>query len=97
MRRRPSRCPGEESEFNSLVVKSLGEHWSLGATAELRSSTFDNIKLRAGGAPAIEFNFFPYSAYQRRQLRANYAVGVVHQSYHEVTLYRKTRGDASRP
>lgn len=85
----PIKVSRRETDFNWLVVKSLGEHWSLGATGEVTSSTFDNIKLRAGAAPAIEFNFFPYSAYQRRQLRTNYAIGVVHQSYYEVTLFGK--------
>jgi hypothetical protein len=85
----PVKVSREERDVNALVVKALGEHWSLGATGEVRSSTFDNTKLRIGGAPAIEYNFFPYSAYQRRQLRVNYALGLVHQSYHEETLFGK--------
>jgi hypothetical protein len=70
-------------------VKSLGEHWSVGARGQIRSSTFDNTKLRLAAAPAIEFNFFPYSAYQRRQLRAQYSLGVQRQTYHEETLFGK--------
>jgi len=85
----PVKVSREEREVNGLVVKALGEHWSLGATGELRSSTFDNTRLRIGAAPAIEYNFFPYSAYQRRQLRVNYALGLVHQSYYEETLFGK--------
>ncbi len=78
-----------EHDFNALIVKSLGEHWSLGTRGEIQSSTFDNIELRIAGAPAIEWNFFPYSAYQRRQLRSQYAVGLVRQSYYEETLFGK--------
>ena len=85
----PVKVSREERELNALVVKALGEHWSVGARGEVRSSTFDNTKLRVGVAPAIEYNLFPYSAYQRRQLRTNYALGLVHQSYHEETLYGK--------
>jgi hypothetical protein len=59
-----------QRDFDSLIVKALGEHWSLGARGTIESSTFDNISLRVEAAPAIEFNFFPYSAYQRRQLRS---------------------------
>lgn len=85
----PVEVSRNERELNWLAVKSLGDHWSVGATGEVRSSTFDNTKLRIGASPAIEFNVFPYSAYQRRQLRAQYALGVVHQSYHEETLFGK--------
>lgn len=85
----PVKVSRRERDLNWLVVKSLGNHWSAGARGEVRSSTFDNTKLRVGAAPAIEFNFFPYSAYQRRQLRAEYSLGVVHQSYHEETLFGK--------
>ena len=76
-------------DFSGLVVKALGEHWSLGAKGEIQSSTFDNIEFRVAAAPAIEHNVFPYSAYQRRQLRSQYAVGVARQSYYEETLYGK--------
>ena len=85
----PVEVSRRERELDWLAVRALGEHWSVGATGEVRSSTFDNTKLRVGAAPAIEYNFFPYSAYQRRQLRAQYSVGVVHQSYHEETLFGK--------
>jgi hypothetical protein len=85
----PIKVARREREFNGLIVRSLGAHWSGGARTEIRSSTFDNTKLRLSVAPAVEFNVFPYSAYQRRQLRAQYAVGVVRQSYHEETLFGK--------
>ncbi len=79
-----------ERDLRALVVKGLGEHWSIGGEAETESSTFENIKFSVGGAPAVEFNVFPYSAYTRRQLRALYAVGVQHVRYYEETLYGKT-------
>ena len=85
----PVKVERRERDFNWLVVKALGEHWSAGARGEITSSTFDNTKLRVTAAPAIEFNFFPYSAYQRRQLRAQYSIGVSRQSYHEETLFGK--------
>jgi len=70
-----------------LVVKSLGEHWSLGTIGEVVSSSFENTKFRTGAAPAVEFNFFPYSAYTRRQLRTLYYLGAIHSKYYEVTLF----------
>jgi hypothetical protein len=78
-----------EHDFGALIVKGLGEHWSVGGRGEVRSSTFDNIELRIAAAPAIEYNLFPYSAYQRRQLRSQYAVGLARQSYYEETLFGK--------
>ena len=46
-------------------------------------------------APAVEWNFFPYSMYTRRQLRVQYAIGGVVRRYYEETLFGKieeTRG-----
>ncbi len=85
----PVKAERRERDFNWLVVKALGEHWSLGAQGEVDSSTFDNTELAVAAAPAVEFNFFPYSMYTRRQLRAKYAIGVSRFQYYEETLYGK--------
>lgn len=87
----PVEVERSERDFRWLGVKALGEHWSVGVSGDLESSTFDNIRFAAAAAPAVEFNVFPYSAYTRRQLRALYAVGVQHQRYHEITLFQKMR------
>jgi hypothetical protein len=87
----PVKVERRNRDFNWLVVKALGEHWSAGARGTIESSTFDNISLRLEAAPAIEYNFFPYSAYQRRQLRAQYSVGVRSQRYYEETLFGKNK------
>ena len=86
----PVKVDRRERDLQGLVVKGLGEHWSVGAQGETESSTFENIKFSVGGAPAVEFNVFPYSAYTRRQLRALYAAGVRHNRYYETTLFGKT-------
>jgi hypothetical protein len=83
----PVSVERRERDVDWLVVKSLGEHWSAGASGELESSTFNNIKLRTAAAPAVEYNLFPYSAYTRRQLRLLYAVGVESNQYYEPTLF----------
>jgi hypothetical protein len=74
---------------NGLTVRGLGEHWSVGGTGYVRSSTFDNIESDIRIAPAVEWNFFPYSMYTRRQLRVFYSIGTSTRSYYEVTLYDK--------
>jgi hypothetical protein len=86
----PVKVERRERDVRWLVVKALGEHWSLGGEGEIESSTFENTKLAFALAPAIEYNFFPYSAYTRRQLRSLYAVGVRRVQYYERTLFGKT-------
>ncbi|MGH9310371.1 MAG: hypothetical protein ACRD1U_13420 [Vicinamibacterales bacterium] len=86
----PVKVRRRERDFSWLVVRAFGEHWSAGAVGEIESSTFENMKLLISASPAIEYNFFPYSAYTRRQLRALYSVGPERHLYHEVTLFGKT-------
>lgn len=74
---------------NSLAVKSIGEHWSAGASSHVRSSTFNNIDIDVRAAPAVEWNFFPYSMYTRRQFRVLYEIGLSTRSYYEETLFGK--------
>ena len=73
-----------------LYVWSLGEHWSAGASAEVEASTYSNTDLAASIAPAVEYNFFPYSQSTRRQLRALYTLSVKAVRYIEETIYGKT-------
>ena len=85
----PVHVERRERDINVLVVNGLGEHWSIGASAEVESSTFDNTKLSVALAPAVEFNVFPYASYTRRQLRLLYAAGVERNTYYETTLFGK--------
>lgn len=85
----PVKVERRERDFRWLVVKALGEHWSAGASGEVESSTFDNTELGFEASPAIEYNLFPYSMYTRRQLRAQYAIGLRHSDYYEETLFGK--------
>jgi hypothetical protein len=86
----PVKVVRKERDFRWLVVKGLGEHWSVGADGDIESSTFDNLKLSVSAGPAVEYNLFPYSMYTRRQLRTLYQVGVISSKYYEVTLLGKT-------
>jgi hypothetical protein len=86
----PVKVRRRERDFEWLAVKALGEHWSMGGTGSIESSTFNNTRLLFDLAPAVEFNVFPYSSYTRRQLRAQYAAGVRHVKYYEETLFGKT-------
>ena len=75
---------------NALVVKSLGQHWSVGGRASAQSSTRVNQDLAVRVAPAIEYNFFPYSEATRRALTLQYSVGVEAVNYTEETIFDRT-------
>jgi hypothetical protein len=77
--------------FDGLVVKSLGEHWSVGGYLNASSSTYSNIRFSLGPAPAIEYNVFPYSQSTRRQLCVLYRIGFNMVRYREETIYLKTK------
>jgi hypothetical protein len=87
----PLQVTRRESDFDFFGAKSLGEHWSVGLQTGVGSSTFENTSFRAGLAPAIEYNLFPWSEYASRQLRFEYSLGVEHARYHEITLFGKFR------
>ncbi len=78
-----------DSSANGLVVKSLTPHWSFGVRGSVSSSTYSNKEMAVHGAPAIEYNIFPYAESTRRSLTIQYALGVTHNDYFEVTLYDK--------
>jgi len=77
--------------LSSLYVLSLNEHWSVGGWLGLSSSTYNNLDFNLNPAPAIEYNFFPYSESTRRQLRILYRLGFNLNYYHEETIFDKTR------
>ena len=76
-------------EFDGLVAKGLGEHWSVGAFLEISSSTYENIRLQFQPEPAVEYNVFPYSQSTRRQLRFQYRFGLESVRYRDETIFDK--------
>ena len=77
--------------FETLVVGSLGDHWSAGGNMELESSTFSNYRFKASVMPGIEYDIFPYSESTRRQLRLLYSAGYQLHLYADTTIYDKVR------
>jgi hypothetical protein len=77
--------------FNGLLVRSLGEHWSIGGFLSVLSSTFNNLKMSVQASPAIEYDVFPYSESTKKQLRFLYSVGPKFGWYHEETIYDKMK------
>jgi len=78
-----------DSAASALVVKSLGAHWGAGARVSTSTSTYVNQARVFRAAPAIEYNYFPYSETTRRQLTFRYSVGVNDFKYRELTIYQK--------
>jgi hypothetical protein len=80
-----------QASVSQLAVKSVTAHWSAGLRASAASSTYLNQQLAAKAAPAVEYNIFPYSESTRRQFTFNYAVGLAHFRYEEVTIFDKVQ------
>lgn len=78
-------------DFSTLIVKSLGNHWSFGSSGFVGKSTFGNIDHEFGLAPGIEYNVFPYSESTRRELTFRYSINTSYRDYHEITIFEKTK------
>ncbi len=73
----------------AFVVKSLGEHWSVGAIAEARVSTFRNQDFSLEIGPGVEYSVFPYAESTRRELTVIAALLVNYFDYEEITIFDK--------
>jgi hypothetical protein len=74
-------------DTNTLVVKSISPHLSIGGRVGASTSTFGNTSLSVSFSPAIEYNFFPYSQSTRRSLIIQYAAGARYADYREITIF----------
>ena len=78
-------------DANATVVKSLNQHWSLGALGSASAQTFRNYALRMRLAPGIEYDLFPYSESTRRMLTLQYTIGYDLHRYREETVFGRLR------
>jgi hypothetical protein len=84
------KSTSESYSASGLVVKSLSDHWSVGASLNMSSSTYSNLKLNVAPAVAVEYDIFPYSESTKRQLRILYSLGLNIGRYREMTIYDKS-------
>jgi hypothetical protein len=84
------KSESDSQNITGLIVKSISDHWSVGAYFSALSSTYSNIKLSLNPAPAIEYNVFPYSESTSRQFRILYRLNYKSVRYREETIYEKT-------
>lgn len=76
---------------NASLVKAIDNHWSWGIWLSANSSTYNNINIGASIAPGIEYNVFPYSESNQRQLRIDYKISSKFNKYVDETFYFKTK------
>jgi hypothetical protein len=77
--------------FRTLLVKSLNDHWSVGGTLRLGSSSYSNEQFYLVMMPGIEYDLYPYSESTRRQLRILYSAGYDYENYVDSTIYLKMK------
>jgi hypothetical protein len=75
--------------FNHILVKSINDHWSYGYQLNIKTSIFANYALYPSLYPAVEYNLFPYSKSNRRQLRILYGAGLNQMNYIDTSFYDK--------
>jgi len=81
------RNDNDSWNFSTLIVRSITGHSSTGLDIRSGSSTQNNRKMRFSANPAVEWNLFPYSESNRRQLIAHYGAGVQYNKYQEETVF----------
>ena len=79
----------KSSSINTLIVKSLGEHWSVGFTSGISGSIYSNYVSHFTFQPGIEYNIFPFSESTKKQFRFMYTIGPVYNNYCDTTDYFK--------
>lgn len=76
-------------EFNSTVVKSVSNHFSVGMFAHASSSTYQNTASLYNAQLAVEYNFYPYTSSTYKSLTISYSLGINRYNYRETTIYDK--------
>ncbi|MBB4080460.1 hypothetical protein GGR28_003094 [Lewinella aquimaris] len=82
--------------FDGKVVKSIGNHWSVGILSSANSSTYRNIDLGIFIAPAVEYNIFDYNQVPFKEFTIAYRLGWVKNVYTDTTVFLKTEESLAR-
>lgn len=79
-----------KSTYLSLTyVKSISDHFSLGARSKFNQSTYSNLDASYTLTPGVEYNFFPYSESSEHRFSVFYGVSANFNDYTEQTIYLK--------
>lgn len=77
------------TNLNALVVSAIDEHFSAGGIFYAYQSTYSNIEMTLKAAPAIEYDFYPYSEATSQQFTLLYQIGYRYFNYVDTTIYLK--------
>jgi hypothetical protein len=83
------------TDISARLVRSVTEHWSIGARATGGRSDFRNQDLYGGLDLSAEYNVFPWKDATSRQLIGLVALGGRHFDYQDTTIYG--RAEETRP
>ncbi len=83
------------SDVSARIVRSVTEHWSVGARATGGRSDFRNQNLSSGLELSGEYNVFPWKEATSRQLLALVSLGARHFDYQDTTIFGRV--DETRP
>ncbi len=86
---REVRDDRDEWDLETLIVRSISNHFSVGFTFDGGSSVARNQDVHISLAPAMEYNYFPYSMSNRRQLIVQYSGGFEYSDYMEETIFNQ--------
>ncbi len=83
----------ESKSYSGLIEPVIGinNHLSLAGYCSFYSSTYENIYLSSGIAPALEYDLFPYNESSTRKLTFQYDIGYIYFEYYELTIYEKLK------
>jgi hypothetical protein len=89
------KTKSQDKYFNTLYVKSLGNHWSIGGSASIGTSYYSNYDLRISLMPGIEYDVFKYSESTRKKLLILYLVGLEINDYTSINQRLKDKEELS--
>jgi hypothetical protein len=75
--------------FYCSYIKSINDHWSYGSWIDLFQSDYSNISLGVMFSPGIEYNIFPYSESNKKQIRFQYKLRSGYSDYQAETVYER--------
>jgi hypothetical protein len=73
--------------IKSLIVRSSGDHFSIGLNGSAISSVFQNTRIQLQVMPAVEYDMYPYREATQRQLVIRYGIGIRAARYSDTTIY----------
>lgn len=80
----------KDSRVYGDVVKSIGDHWAVGASSDVFKSIYSNYDLGFVAGPAVEYDIYPYSESTRRIFRFYYVLNYAYNNYTDTTVFLKT-------